>query len=118
RCEYCRAPQQVAGYRFHVEHVAPVAQGGSDAPANRALACAACNLAKADRVAAVDPQTGTSVALFNPRAQVWSEHFRWQRGGRLVGRTPEGRATLRALDMNGELRLEARQLWLRTGWLP
>ncbi|MBI1831518.1 MAG: HNH endonuclease, partial [Planctomycetes bacterium] len=63
RCEYCRAPQRVAGYRFHLDHILPSANGGSSGPSNRALACAPCNLAKIDRDHAEDPQTGDEVRL-------------------------------------------------------
>ena len=34
------------------------------------------------------------------------------------GVTPEGRATVVALDLNGELRLAARRLWFDAGLLP
>src|ERR1700722_8991698 len=101
RCEYCRAPQRVCAYRFHLEHIVPTAMGGSDALWNRALACAACNLAKGERVAATDPQTGHGVPLFDPRTAAWARHFRWE-GDRetIAGRTKTGRATVAALDMN------------------
>jgi hypothetical protein len=75
RCEYCQAPQSVCGYRFHLEHIVPVTLGGSDAEANRALACASCNLAKADRVSGRDPLTGEEVPLFHPRVHLWQDHF-------------------------------------------
>ena len=55
RCEYCRAPQAVCGYSFHIEHIIPKTLDGSDDRSNRALACASCNLSKADRVSASDP---------------------------------------------------------------
>jgi len=32
--------------------------------------------------------------------------------------TPIGRAAIAALDLNGELRLQARLLWFETHWLP
>jgi hypothetical protein len=119
RCEYCHAPQRVSGYRFHVEHILPRGQGGPDALANRALACATCNLAKAGRTVGRDPRTGVEVNLFNPRTHVWEEHFRWARDRQtLVGRTPTGRATVATLDMNNALHREARHLWFETGWLP
>jgi hypothetical protein len=119
RCEYCRAPQRVSGYRFHLEHIVPAARGGSDAVRNRALACATCNLAKADKTAGTDPRTHAEAALFNPRTQDWDEHFRWADDRQtLVGRTPTGRATVATLAMNGELHQETRRLWFETGWLP
>ncbi len=116
RCEYCRAPQRVCAYRFHLEHIVPTAIGGSDALWNRALACAACNLAKGDLAAATDPQTGQTVPLFNPRTSAWARHFRWQANREAVaGRTKTGRATVAALDMNASFRKEARRLWFETG---
>jgi 5-methylcytosine-specific restriction endonuclease McrA len=119
RCEYCHAPQAACGYRFHLEHIFPAAEGGSDRLQNRALACAACNLTKGDRTTAVDPETRQTVALYNPRSNAWDEHFRWHDERPLiVGVTPQGRATVVALDLNGELRLDARRLWISAGLLP
>ncbi|HLK56764.1 MAG TPA: HNH endonuclease signature motif containing protein [Chthonomonadaceae bacterium] len=119
RCEYCQAPQHVCGYHFHLEHIVPVALGGSDAEDNRALACASCNLAKSDRVSGVDPLTGEEVALFHPRVQKWQEHFRWAEDQRtLIGLTATGRATIVALVMNSELRQAARELWFLLELLP
>jgi 5-methylcytosine-specific restriction endonuclease McrA len=79
RCEYCQAPQNACGYRFHLEHIVPIALGGVDDESNRALACASCNLAKSDRSSAHDPLTGEATALFHPRTQNWQEHFRWEK---------------------------------------
>ena len=119
RCEYCRAPQHACGYRFHLEHIRPTALGGSDAFPNRALACASCNLAKADRVAAVDPVTGTEVPLFHPRKMAWADHFVWEDDCQTVaGLTPTGRATAAALDLNSDLRRQARRFWVEAGLLP
>ena len=119
RCEYCHAPQRICGYQFHLDHVLPFARGGSDGLENRALACASCNLAKTDRVAGPDPVTGTTVALFDPRAQVGEEHFRWHEDRTtLVGLTPAGRATVLVVDANNPFRLEARRLWFLLGLLP
>jgi hypothetical protein len=42
------------------------------------------------------------VALFNPRTQTWSEHFRWE-SEFLAAITATGRATIRALSMNRPL---------------
>jgi hypothetical protein len=109
----------VSGYRFHVEHIIPSVYGGSDTLGNRALACATCNLAKADKSNGTDPRTGVEVSLFNPRTQVWDEHFRWAKDRQtLLGRSPTGRATVVTLNMNSELYQEARRLWFETGWLP
>jgi len=119
RCEYCHAPQNACGYRFHLEHIIPRTKGGEDALSNLALACASCNLAKAAKVTGIDPKTSKEVALFNPRTQVWEEHFRWASDQQTIeGLTKMGRATVATLSMNSELRLKARVLWFEKDLLP
>src|SRR5262249_45749719 len=87
---------------------------------NLALSCPTCNLAKNLRAAAVDPLTGRTVRLFNPRTDDWDENFEWSPDCRtLSGRTAVGRATVYALDMNNpELRLQTRLLSFDSDPLP
>lgn len=47
RCVYCGATAQ--DERLMVDHIVPVAAGGSDDRENLATACAPCNLGKSDR---------------------------------------------------------------------
>jgi hypothetical protein len=47
----------------------------------------------------LDPTTGLLTALFHPRANVWKEHFEWNRAV-LFGRTAIGRATIQTLALN------------------
>jgi hypothetical protein len=102
-----------------LEHIIPSSQGGSDNQRNRALACAACNLAKIDKTTGQDLETGARVELFNPRSQAWDEHFEWSDDEEtIVGLTPVGRATVETLDMNGESRRAARRFWFDAGLLP
>ena len=107
RCEYCGLSQEGQEARFHVDHVTPVAHRGETVEGNLALACVSCSLRKAARQRACDPQTGAEAALFNPRVDRWEEHFRWD-GGRILGLTPTGRATVEALKMNRLLILAIR----------
>ena len=108
RCEYCGMHQALQGATFHVEHVLPTSRGGSSNPDNLAWSCPGCNLRKANRTQAPDPDSGMVVSLFNPRTQRWSEHFRFE-GYRLVGQTPVGRATVLLLDLNHSRRVLIRQ---------
>lgn len=119
RCGYCQTQEVVSGIPLTLEHIWPKAKGGADIEENLWLACRLCNEAKGTLTESVDPHTGTSMPLYNPRAQVWSEHFKWDAEGTvIVGLTPTGRATVEALALNAELRIRARALWVEAGWHP
>ena len=75
--------------------------GGTDDFDNLALACGTCNGHKAARTSAFDPISHEEVRLFNPRSDVWRDHFEWSKDlSLIVPRTTVGRATLLVLDMN------------------
>ena len=76
RCEYCRAPEEVTGYAFHIERIHPRDKGGKNELGNCALSCMPCNRAKSNHVTGEDPQTGKHERLFNPRNDKWNHHFR------------------------------------------
>jgi 5-methylcytosine-specific restriction endonuclease McrA len=119
RCEYCQAPQTVIGQTFHHEHILPLSASGRTTAENLCYSCPHCNLAKGNRVSGFDPKTKRHVRLFNPRLDVWEEHFRWSKNGRkVIGTTPIGRATVITLNMNDKLLQEARPLWHFLGRLP
>ena len=117
RCEYCTLGQSGQAATFHIDHVQPVARGGETTAYNLALACVSCSLRKAARIAAEDPESGASVAIFSPRLQRWDDHFRWD-GEAVVGRTPTGRATVAALSMNRPMVVAIRREEARIGRHP
>lgn len=102
RCEYCGLAQQGQEATFHIDHVLPRAAGGPTAEDNLALACVSCSLHKGAKLTAIDPQSHREVRLFNPRTQIWTEHFRWE-GAVVIGLTSVGEATVSALKMNRPL---------------
>jgi hypothetical protein len=55
----------------------------------------------------MDPVDQTMTKLFNPRQDVWSDHFRWN-GPLLQGLSAEGRATIDVLKINLPKRLATR----------
>lgn len=120
RCGYCLSPQHLVMARLEIEHILPLARGGSDDESNLWLACPICNSHKSDKVQAVDPETGATAPLFNPRTQRWSEHFRWSEDGlRIIGRTAIGRAAVIALHLSDDPdALEVRSYWVLAGWHP
>jgi hypothetical protein len=116
RCEYCGYPEAASSTPLEVDHIMPEAKGGLSTLDNLALCCRACNLYKHIKTEAVDPVSGVTVPLFNPRRQLWSEHFLLDRTtGTIHGSTPTGRATVAALEMNAAHALATRRLLIRLG---
>jgi hypothetical protein len=67
----------------------------------------------------MDPLTKQVVPIFNPRTQIWHEHFQWSDDGtQLIGLTPIGRAAIEQLQINRELMVNARSIWVEAGWHP
>lgn len=119
RCGYCQTSQHIIGPLLEIDHIIPEARGGTHAENNLFLACPMCNGYKADRQEAPDPESGVVVSLFNPRTELWVEHFEWIEDGAIIqGKTPAGRATVAALNMNHPDVVAARRLWVAAGWHP
>jgi hypothetical protein len=108
RGEYCRLPQGAAPFlTFHIEHVQAQQHVADDSTDNLALACPDCNRYKGPNLTTIDRQTGTVIRLFQPRTDMWEDHFEL-RGALIVGRTDIGAATARLLQMNSEERVRMR----------
>ena len=108
RCEYCGLSQAGQEAVFHVDHIIPIAADGPTELENLALACVSCSLRKGARRMVVDPESGQEVTLFDPRRDVWREHFRWE-NARVTGLTTSGRATVAALCFNRPLAVAIRE---------
>jgi HNH endonuclease len=119
RCEYCHASEQWQYVEFTMEHLTPVAAGGTSTIENLALACFACNRRKWDRRTGIDPEAGGEHRLFSPRVDRWNDHFAWSVDGlEIVGVTAVGRATVSMLDLNRERLKRIRAADLEVGRHP
>ena len=115
-CEYCQTCEVNIGQTMHVEHINPAGGDGLD---NLCLACPNCNFSKAAVVVAKDPDTDQEVPLFNPRHQLWQEHFVWEDNFALIrGLTPTGRATVARFKMNRPRIVLTRKRWVQAGLHP
>ena len=104
---------------MEIDHTVPESLGGLTEEGNLWLACSLCNDHKSDRIAAFDPESGEIMRLFNPRHDVWHQHFAWtDNGERIVGLTHTGRATAAALNLNRPSLVRSRRLWVSAGWHP
>ncbi|MEW6607758.1 MAG: HNH endonuclease signature motif containing protein [bacterium] len=116
-CEYCGLSQEGQEATFHIDHIIPVSAKGETVEENLALACVSCSLRKSARLTAIDPESGEQVSLYNPKRDIWNEHFRWN-DIYLIGLTPTGRATIEALYMNRPLILAIRREEMMRGKHP
>ncbi len=102
-CEYCHTDEHWQYVRFTIDHLLPVAEGGTDEFDNLALACFHCNRRKSNKRKASDSVTQNDVELFNPRLHEWSEHFIWSTDSLTIKPlTATGSATISLLDLNRE----------------
>ena len=116
-CEFCLVPQAAGVYRHEPDHIVPVQHDGKTESNNLALACIRCNRRKGPNVGSFDPETGKLVPFFNPRQEVWQEHFRLE-GAVIQPLTPQGRVTVKILRLNDANRVAERERLIAEGWYP
>lgn len=100
-CEYCISQADYSSETFEMEHILPLSLGGDNDLGNLANSCGGCNGRKRDKIDAIDPQTGQKAPLFNPRLDIWEEHFIWRDDFTIIeGISPRGRCTVALLELN------------------
>jgi 5-methylcytosine-specific restriction endonuclease McrA len=107
RCGYCLGEQKYILAWLEIEHILPRSKGGTSTRENLWLACPYCNTFKGSQTQGVDPATQRTLVLFNPRKQIWKNHFEFG---------PD-QATIIG-NLNYDLALETRKLWVNVGWYP
>jgi 5-methylcytosine-specific restriction endonuclease McrA len=74
-CEYCLSPEKFSSSTFEIEHIFPTSLGGKTVLENLALSCSTCNKHKSHRISINDSETKKTVSFYNPRKDIWREHF-------------------------------------------
>ncbi len=117
RCEYCRIPQLIANYEFHVEHIIGLQHDGPNSLDNLANCCPFCNWKKGPNLGSLLPPSQKIVPLFHPRKQNWFDHFRAE-NGLIIPLTNVGKATSKLLEFNLPERVEIRAMLSINGLYP
>lgn len=112
RCEYCCLPDSIRYHAFHVDHIIALKHQGTNELDNLAWACMPCNINKSSDIASYE--AGKLVRLFNPRKDIWWEHFAHE-AGVLQAQTDIARVTIRLLRLNESDRIETRLTLYRLG---
>lgn len=119
KCEYCQSLELYSITTFAIDHVIPSSKDGSNSIDNLAWSCQQCNNHKKAAIVHPDPVTTEKFAIFNPRSELWSEHFAWDVScTRVVGMTGTGRATVDRLKLNRKGLINLRQLLFEQGLHP
>jgi hypothetical protein len=118
-CEYCRTNSEAHSINFAIDHVIAEKHGGETKSDNLCYSCFWCNSYKGSDLSSVDWESGKKivVTLFNPREQIWDEHFRLE-DLEILALTSHGRVTINLLQMNATERLEERKILIESGLYP
>ncbi|MEM8584409.1 MAG: HNH endonuclease signature motif containing protein [Bacteroidota bacterium] len=107
RCEYCKEPDIVCAFPYHIDHIISVKHGGVDDLSNLAYSCPDCNIYKGSNIATLVADKLTR--LYNPRRDVWNEHFVFE-DFRISGVSDIGVGTISVLRFNLASRVLDRKL--------
>lgn len=118
-CEYCLSPEKYSNSTFEVEHILAISKGGTAFLDNLALSCSGCNKYKSDRISLFDAETQTEVTFYNPRKDVWNEHFVWNEDfTEIIGVTAKGCVTIKVLKLNRKNLINLRTVLILAGEHP
>lgn len=118
-CEYCLAQSQFSADTFSIEHILPLSKNGQSVLDNLAFSCQCCNNHKFTATQGIDPIIGSVVKLYNPRSDIWIEHFEWYEDfTEIIGISAIGRVTVQRLDLNRVGLLNLRRVLFQAGLHP
>ena len=108
-CEYCLIPESVTLAVHEIDHIIAQKHQGQTEADNLALSCTLCNKHKGSDIASIIPDTGEVIALFHPRKDRWTDHFKIE-NGHILPLTQTGEVTARLLQFNTMNRVRERLL--------
>ena len=115
--EYCLIHEEDTFFGCEIDHIISEKHGGQTEADNLAYACTFCNRSKGSDVGSIVQRTGVFVRFFNPRSDLWAEHFVLD-GATIVPLSDTGEVTARVLDFNNDQRLIERHTLQTLGRYP
>jgi len=98
-CEYCHIKEDESFFSLEIDHIISLKHQGSTTSDNLAFSCYPCNNNKGSDIGTVLLPERDFIRLFNPREDVWSEHFETDNGV-IYGKTKVAEATIKILKLN------------------
>lgn len=110
RCEYCGINESDTEFGCEVDHIISEKHMGKTEVDNLAFSCFFCNRNKGSDIGSVRSGEDTEIIrFFNPRTDVWADHFALDIQRHIVPSTDIGRVTARIFGFNVENRILERQ---------
>lgn len=116
-CKYCLSHEDDAFFGCEVDHIISLKHGGQTEAGNLAYACVFCNRQKGRDIGSIFWQTADFIRFFNPRIDLWGQHFRLE-GAVIMPQTRIGEVTTRMLGFNHSDRILERQTLIAGGRYP
>lgn len=115
--EYFYVAQVDRSSAYQIDHIISVKHGGATTADNLAYSCIFCNIQKGSDLGSINWRTGELVRFFNPRRDLWKEHFRLNEVV-IQPQTGIGEVTVRIFDFNNNERIIERQALMAVGRFP
>jgi HNH endonuclease len=116
-CEYCLIHQSNSYLPLQLEHILSQKHYVWHSLLNLASACYLCNRLKGSDIATILPPDFSLIRLYNPRNDVWLEHFELS-GSLILPKTKIGQATVKVLKLNSDERVLERMLLIEENLFP
>ncbi len=100
-----------------MDHIFPVKHGGPTTLENLAYTYVICNRHKGSNIATSEYLSETLVPLFNPRKDLWTDHFKIHDGS-IAGKTEVGKGKVKVLELNDIDRISERRIQIQSGSYP
>lgn len=78
RYEYCLIDEAKTGLLCEVDHIIGIKHNGPTDSSNLAYACFTCNRNKGSDLDSIDWAANEIIRFYNPRSDIWAEHFRFE----------------------------------------
>jgi hypothetical protein len=99
-CEYCLISDEFSYLSFHIEHIISLKHGGKTTEENLSYSCPICNANKGSDLGTFVENPSKLIRFFNPRIDIWNDHFSLDKSGLISSKTDIGKATIKILDLN------------------
>jgi len=114
-CEYCRIAIEDTYFGGEVDHIISLKHRGQTVSENLALACQPCNRNKGSDLGSISETSNQLVRFFNPRIDVWHEHFRVNSNAEIEPLTEIGEVTVFIFGFNEPERVIERKGLIEIG---